>query len=91
MPSLPCMPVNAPQISTYPLLDAATSTAINEKLAEIISLLHQGRPSDVQLREISACIAVQTANTEKLHAFPLTNAAEPAFTVQMYAGSRHEP
>ncbi|SEF09210.1 hypothetical protein SAMN05444161_8238 [Rhizobiales bacterium GAS191] len=64
---------------TYPQLDPAAIRAINKKLIEIVSLLHQGGISDAQLRELTACVRAQTANIETLHRFSLSNADEPAF------------
>jgi hypothetical protein len=56
---------------------------MNEKLTEIVSLLHRQGLSAEQLTELASAIAIQTANAEKLHQFPLRNSDEPAFTVCM--------
>jgi hypothetical protein len=64
--------------------------AVNQKLIDVVSLLHSEGLSEAQLNEISANITIQTANTEKLHRFVLRNADEPAFSIQLYSGVRDE-
>jgi hypothetical protein len=86
MPSPISGPPSAAPTSSYPQLDEATLSAINQKLLDVVSLLHAEGLSAGQLREISANIAIQTANTEKLHSFVLSNADEPAFFLQLYSG-----
>ncbi|MFC7399066.1 hypothetical protein ACFQU1_17820 [Chelatococcus sp. GCM10030263] len=68
---------------TYPQMDPATLAALNAKLIEIVSLLHRQGLSAEQLTELTSAVAIQTANAERLHRFPLRNADEPAFTVFM--------
>ena len=70
----------------YPQPDPDTVAAINEKLAEVVSLLHGGRLSEAQRNEIAGAIALQTANAAKLHDFRLRNANEPAFIAQLISG-----
>jgi hypothetical protein len=74
----------------YPQIDDAAQAEINQKLIEIISLLHPEGLSEAQLREVSANIAIQTATTEKLHRFFLGNADEPAFFIQLHSGVRDD-
>jgi hypothetical protein len=70
----------------YPEVDEATRSRIAEKLADIVALLHPEGLSEGQLREVAASLAIQTGNTERLHRFVLSNAMEPAFSIQLYAG-----
>lgn len=67
----------------YPELDPATVSSLNAKLVDIVLLLHGGALSDAQLRELTASIRVQIANTQTLHQFALSNADEPAFALCM--------
>jgi hypothetical protein len=69
-------------------MDPATLAAVNEKLIEIVSLLHGQKLSAEQLAELTSAMAIQTANTQRLHRFPLRNADEPAFAVFMAGGGR---
>jgi methionyl-tRNA formyltransferase len=69
------------QKANYPQLSASALEALNEKLVEIVALLQREELTDEQSRELAASIKTQTANTEKLHRFPLTNANEPAFAL----------
>jgi hypothetical protein len=59
-------------------------------LIDVVSLLHPEGLSKAQLSEISANIAIQTANIERLHRFVVRNADEPAFSIQLYSGLRDE-
>jgi hypothetical protein len=69
------------QKAAYPQLSASAVAALNEKLVEIVALLQREELTDEQSRELVASIKTQTANTEKIHQFPLTNANEPAFAL----------
>jgi hypothetical protein len=69
----------ASQRNPYPQLGASAVAALNRQLVEIVSLLHGGNLTEAQMREVTASVAVQTANVEKLHQFSLSNADEPAF------------
>ena len=73
-------------LDPYPEVSEAKQRLIVEKLADIVSLLHSEGLSEEQLREVAANLAVQAANTEKLHRFVLSNAMEPAFVLQHYSG-----
>ena len=79
-----------PGRNPYPELDPEWTSSLNAKLIDIVSLLHGGTLSDAQMREVTACIGVQTANVQTLHRFPLSNADEPAFTVRMTGATEHE-
>jgi hypothetical protein len=70
----------------YPTVSDSDRALILEKLAQVISILHPEGLSENQLREIATGLALQAANTEKLHRFVLTNAMEPAFSMQLYPG-----
>jgi hypothetical protein len=72
--------------SNYPQMHESDRTRIVETLAKMVSLLHPEGLDDGQLREIAANLDVQIANTEKLRRFALTNAMEPAFSIQLYPG-----
>ena len=69
------------QKAVYPQLSASALAMLNEKLVEIIALLQREELTYEQAQELAASIKIQTANTEKLHQFPLTNANEPAFAL----------
>ena len=68
-------------MSDYPPLDEATVAAIAERYLEVISLSHPEGLTDAQREEVVATVAQQLAAAERLHRFPLTNAAEPAFVM----------
>ena len=72
-------------LAPYPEVDEPTRSLIAGKLADIISLLHPEGLSEAQLREISTNLAIQLANTEKLHRFVLNNSMEPAFSMKLYS------
>jgi hypothetical protein len=73
--------------SHYPVINDSDRSLILEKLAQVVSLLHPEGLSENQLREIAGSLAIQTANTERLHRFALTNAMEPAYFIQLYSGA----
>ena len=85
LPGSPLAPPNS-----YPQIDEAAQSAINQKLIDIVSRLHPEGLSEVQRSEIAVNIAIQMANTEKLHRFVLRNADEPAFSIQLHPGIRDE-
>lgn len=70
----------------YPAVSDSDRALILEKLMQVVSILHPEGLSESQMREIGTSLALQAANTEKLHRFALTNAMEPAFSVQLYPG-----
>lgn len=67
--------------SSYPPLDEATRAAFNRQLANIVSLLHAGRLTEGQERELVRTLEAQSIAIERLHRFPLSNADEPAFVL----------
>jgi hypothetical protein len=69
------------QEAAYPQLSASAVAVLNEKLVDVVALLQREELTDEHLRELTASIELQIANTEKLHQFPLTNADEPAFAL----------
>jgi hypothetical protein len=75
--------------SVYPILDSASRADIADDLLQIVVRRHGGQVSDGQLTELKAVIEAQLADTEKLHAFALSNADEPAFVMPAtYGGHR---
>jgi len=65
--------------SAYPVLDAATVARIAEHLVDVITLMHAEGLDEAQQQEVVRSVEGQLAAAERLHRFPLTNAAEPAF------------
>lgn len=67
--------------SSYPSLDEAARAALNQQLANIVSLLHAGHLTEAQRREFVQTLEPQSVALERLHRFPLSNADEPAFVL----------
>jgi hypothetical protein len=82
-------PPSAPR-REYPVVNDSDRSLILEKLAQVVSLLHPEGLSENQLREIAGGLAIQAANTEKLHRFALTNAMEPAYFIRLYSGANDD-
>lgn len=74
---------DGPAPSGYPQLDQLALARLTEKLAEVVSLLHAGRLSSLQVREFTSSLNIQTANCEKLHRVALRNSDEPAFVARL--------
>ena len=70
----------------YPALDPDEVARLSERLLELVSARFGGALSPGQLDEVRGCVEAQIAATEKLHRFPLTNADEPAFVLDLQAG-----
>jgi hypothetical protein len=67
--------------TTYPILDASAAAAVAVAQQQIVTLRQRGRLTERQIAELQSVIEAQIADSERLHAFPLTNADEPAFVV----------
>ena len=67
--------------TTYPLLDASATAAVAAAQQRIVVLRQGGELTERQRAELRTVIEAQIADAERLHAFPLTNADEPAFIV----------
>jgi hypothetical protein len=78
------------QKANYPQLSASALAALNEKLVEIVALLQRKEFTDEQSQELAAAVKTQTANTEKLHQFLLTNANEPAFALTIVVAAHDQ-
>jgi hypothetical protein len=72
----------------YGTLDPRSLAAVAASLVETVKLRYEGRLSGDQIEEVSASIRNQLAMAEILHAYPLTNADEPAFMVVAYDEER---
>ncbi len=70
----------------YPVLNADEVARLRERLFELVSARFGGRLSPDQVNEVREGIEAQIAVAEKLHGFPLTNADEPAFVLDLQAG-----
>lgn len=70
----------------YPALDQDEVARLSERLLELVSARFGGRLSPDQVGEVRGRIEAQIAVAEKLHGFPLTNADEPAFVLDLQAG-----
>lgn len=71
----------------YPVLDPAAAVSVSEKLLELVRVRFDRELLPEQVEELRDRIAAHIAATEKLHAFPLTNADEPAFVLNLQAGT----
>jgi hypothetical protein len=69
----------------YPALDPDEVASLSARLFELVSARFGGRLSADQVDEVRGRIQAQIAATEQLHRFPLTNADEPAFVLDLQA------
>ncbi len=65
----------------YPQLDPGQTAAVAAALEQLIQLRQSRQLTERQLSEMRSVIGAQIADTERLHAFVLTNADEPAFVM----------
>lgn len=70
----------------YPPLDPAVRSDVIRNLVDVIRARYGDSLTDDALRDIRACLEDQVGATELLHAYPLTNADEPAFVFVPYDG-----
>jgi hypothetical protein len=69
----------------YPALAADAVARAGERLVDLVRQQF-GELSPDQVEEVRGRVAAQIAAAEKLHAFPLTNADEPAFVLDLGPG-----
>lgn len=70
----------------YPQLSAESTSAVAERLAEVVSRYHGDTLADDQLLELRSRLGIQLAAAERLHRFPLSNDQEPIFVVRADEG-----
>jgi hypothetical protein len=74
--------------SGYPPLDEATRATLNRQLGDIVALLHGGRLTEGQERELVQTLEAQSLAIERLHQFRLSNADEPTFVISPAGATR---
>lgn len=72
----------------YPALDPARRRRAAELLLALVEARLPGELTEAQRHAVAAVVGAQLAQTERLHAFELSNSDEPAFAMPAARGVR---